>query len=92
MRKVLEFLNKYLFLFLILVYLLNKYINTDLALQQTVLQILVVIMVLNVGLKFYFLKEKDSQKGTKTVKMGVIVLITAFVFLIAYAYMQGLIF
>lgn len=92
MRKILEFLNKYLFLALILVYLYIKYAITNPETQQTGLMILVIIMVLNIGLKFFFLKENDAQKGTKTVKSGLIVLAIAVVFLIAYAIFRGLIF
>ena len=90
MTKLLQFLNKYLFIFLVLAYLLNKYANPDVASQYQILQILVVIMFVNLFIKFYFLRIQDKTEGSNRFKWGIIVLITSVIFLVVYAYFRGL--
>jgi len=90
MSKIFQFLNKYLFIFLILAYLLNKYANPDIQLQYVILQILVLIMFANLFLKFYFLRKQDKLEGSKRLRWALIVLATGLAFLIIYAYFRGL--
>ena len=86
MSKLFQFLNKYLFLFLVLAYLLNKYANPDLELQTTILVILVVIMFINLFIKFYFLYKQDKTDGTNRLRAGLILLAVALVFMLIYVY------
>lgn len=90
MAKFFQFLNKYLFIFLILAYLLNKYANPDIQSQYFVLQILVVVMFINLFIKFYFLRKQDQAEGSNRLRWGLIVMATALVFLVGYAYFRGL--
>ncbi|UYW00788.1 hypothetical protein K5I29_09760 [Flavobacterium agricola] len=89
MSKILQFLNKYLLVFILVAYFLNKYANPDLESQRITLIVLVVVMFLNLILKFYFLKQNDKAQGTNRVRGGLILMAVAFVLLFVYVYFRG---
>ncbi|MBQ0116314.1 MAG: hypothetical protein KBS98_00205 [Flavobacterium sp.] len=84
--KILQFLNKYFFIGLVVAYLFNQYAVHDIAIKQNVLIVLVILMFLNLIMKFFFLFKEDKKKGTKTAKKSILFMLVLFVFLAIYAF------